>query len=133
MNDSHQISAFCPIYHRAIELIGRRWTGAILRVLLSGQTRFSDVTAAIPGLSDRLLSERLKELEAEGIVTRTVIPETPVRIEYRLTEKGRALSHVIDAVSEWAGEWLSPHGTPPLEPEEEPAADARVEVLAGPT
>ncbi len=74
------ISAFCPNYHRAVELIGRRWTGAILRVLLSGATRFSDVTAAIPGLSDRLLSERLKELEFEGIVTRTVIPATPVRI-----------------------------------------------------
>ncbi len=63
-----QISAFCPVYHRAIELIGRRWTGAILRVLLSGATRFTDITAAVPGLSDRLLSERLKELEAEGIV-----------------------------------------------------------------
>ncbi|MDP9471257.1 MAG: helix-turn-helix transcriptional regulator [Chloroflexota bacterium] len=131
MNDDHQISAFCPIYHRAIELIGRRWTGAILRVLLSGQTRFSDVTAAIPGLSDRLLSERLKELEAEGIVTRTVIPETPVRIEYRLTEKGRALSHVINAVSEWAGKWLGPHGAAPPEPEAAPAGDGRVTILAG--
>ncbi len=131
MSYDHQISAFCPIYHRAIELIGRRWTGAILRVLLSGQTRFSDITTAIPGLSDRLLSERLKELEAEGIVTRTVIPETPVRIEYRLTEKGRALSHVIDAVSEWAGEWLGPHGAASPESEAEPASDPRLEILAG--
>ncbi len=131
MSHDHQISAFCPIYHRAIELIGRRWTGAILRVLLSGQTRFSDITTAIPGLSDRLLSERLKELEAEGIVTRTVIPETPVRIEYRLTEKGRALSHVIDAVSEWAGEWLGPHGASPLPSEAEPADEERVKVLLG--
>jgi len=101
----HHVSAFCPRYHRAIELIGRRWTGAILRVLLSGTIRFSDMTAAIPGLSDRLLSERLKELEAEGIVTRTVIPEMPVRIEYHLTDKGRALHDVIDAVSRWAEEW----------------------------
>lgn len=103
--DQPHAAAFCPKYHHAIELIGRRWTGAILRVMLSGTIRFSDVTAAIPGLSDRLLSERLKELEAEGIVTRTVIPETPVRIEYRLTEKGRALHDVIDAVSAWAESW----------------------------
>ncbi len=109
MNDATRL---CPHFHRAVELIGRRWTGAILRALLSGATRFSDVTAAIPGLSDRLLSERLKELEAEGIVTRTVIPETPVRVEYRLTEKGRALSAVIAAVSAWASEWLAPPAAP---------------------
>ena len=101
------LSAFCPNYHRAIELIGRRWTGAILRVLLSGATRFSDITAAIPGLSDRLLSERLKELEAEGIVSRTVIPATPVRIDYRLTEKGRALNDVMAAISAGAETWLA--------------------------
>lgn len=99
------ITAFCPVYHRAVELIGRRWTGAILRVLLSGETRFSDVTAAIPGLSDRLLSERLKELEAEGIVCRTVIPATPVRIDYRLTEKGAALHDAVAAISAWAETW----------------------------
>lgn len=100
-------TAFCPLYHRAVELIGRRWTGAILRALLAGIERFSDLTAAIPGLSDRLLSERLKELEAEGIVSRTVIPETPVRIEYHLTEKGRALGSVVEAVSAWADVWLA--------------------------
>ena len=99
--------AFCPYYHRAVELIGRRWTGVILRAMLGGVERFSDLTAAIPGLSDRLLSERLKELEAEGIVTRTVIPETPVRVEYHLTEKGRALGSVMEAVSAWAEEWLA--------------------------
>ena len=113
---NESVPAFCPLYHRAVELIGRRWTGAILRVLLSGATRFSDVTAAVPGLSDRLLSERLKELEAEGIVTRTVIPETPVRIEYRLTEKGRALGNVMAAVAAWAEEWL-PNPTSPAVPE----------------
>ena len=104
-------SAFCPIYHRAIELIGRRWTGAILRVLLGGPTRFSDIAGVIPGLSDRLLSERLKELEVEGIVARTVYPEMPVRIEYALTEKGHALEGVIAAVSAWAETW----GTAPAE------------------
>jgi len=110
-SDPEQITAFCPAYHRAVEVIGRRWTGAILRVLLSGEIRFSDITAAVPGLSDRLLSDRLKELEAEGIVTRTVIPATPVRIEYRLTEKGRALHEVVAAVSTWAETW-QPAGPP---------------------
>jgi DNA-binding HxlR family transcriptional regulator len=111
------VTAFCPAYHRAIELIGRRWTGAVLRALLSGATRFTDVTAAVPGLSDRLLSERLKELEAEGIVTRTVFPETPVRIEYRLTEKGHALSEVIAAVSAWADTWARSPADRPDTPE----------------
>jgi DNA-binding HxlR family transcriptional regulator len=97
--------AFCPMYHRAVELIGRRWTGAILRALLAGVSRFSDLASTVPGMSDRMLSERLKELEAEGVVLRRVVPETPVRIEYELTEKGRALQGVIEAVSEWASRW----------------------------
>ncbi len=99
------VSAFCPNYHHAVELIGRRWSGAILRAMLSGITRFSDLTAAIPGLSDRMLSERLKELEAEGVVVRTVIPDTPVRVTYELTVKGRDLVEVVEAVSRWAGRW----------------------------
>jgi DNA-binding HxlR family transcriptional regulator len=101
------LSAFCPSYHHAIELIGRRWTGAILRAMLSGEARFSDIASVVPGLSDRLLSERLKELEAEGIVRRTVVASTPVRVDYALTEKGQALSEVIAAVSTWAEEWLA--------------------------
>lgn len=100
--------AFCPVYSRAIEVIGRRWTGAILRALLSGATRFTDITCVVPGLSDRLLSERLKELEAEGIVTRGVTPSHPVRIEYGLTPKGYALNEVIVAVSTWAATWGGP-------------------------
>ena len=104
----------CPRFHYAVELIGRRWTGAILNALLSGATRYSDITNAVPGLSDRLLSERLRELEAEGIVERTVIPEMPVRIEYHLTEKGRSLESVLASVSQWAETWV-----------EAPAAAAR--------
>src|SRR5262245_45519680 len=96
-----EISAFCPVYQHAIELIGRRWTGAIVRALLSGATRFGDIADAIPGVSDRLLSERLKELEAEGLVVRTVIPSTPVRVEYDLTPKGRALADVVVAITDW--------------------------------
>ena len=106
------LTAFCPTYHRASELIGRRWTGAILRAMLSGEARFSEIAAAVPGLSDRLLSERLKELEAEGIVRRTVFPSTPVRVDYALTKKGLALNEVIVAVSDWAEEWLAPDEEP---------------------
>jgi DNA-binding HxlR family transcriptional regulator len=109
---TRHLTAFCPTYHRAIELIGRRWTGAILRAMLSGEARFSDIAAAVPGLSDRLLSERLKELEAEGIVQRTVVPSTPVRIDYALTDKGLALNEVIVAVSDWAEHWLAPVDVP---------------------
>jgi DNA-binding HxlR family transcriptional regulator len=111
-SDCYQGSAFCPRYHHAIELIGRRWTGAILRAQHSGAVRFSELVHAVPGLSDRLLSERLKELEAEGIVSRVVYPETPVRIEYRLTDKGRSLSSVIESISTWAETW----GDSPLRP-----------------
>lgn len=103
---SDDLTPFCPRYHHAVELIGRRWSGAILRALLSGATRFSDIQAAVPGLSDRLVSERLKELDAEGVLVRIVIPETPVRIEYRLTEKGLALLPAVEALSMWAEQWL---------------------------
>lgn len=106
MNETHAIEAFCPRYHHAVELIGRRWSGAILRAMLTGAQRFSEIAAVVPGLSDRLLSERLKELESEGIAERVVIPDTPVRVEYRLTEKGHALLPVVEALAEWAESWL---------------------------
>lgn len=99
------LSPYCPAYTRAIEIVGKRWTGAILRALMSGANRFSEVLALVPGLSDRLLSERLKELELEGIVARRVIPDTPVRVEYTLTEKGRDLGEVVRAVAAWATVW----------------------------
>ncbi len=89
-----------------MELIGRRWTGVILRVLINGPHRFNALLAAVPGLSDRLLSERLRELEAEGIVTRRVLPGPPVKVEYELTEQGRDLEQVIRAISAWAEKWL---------------------------
>ena len=78
----------CPYYHEAIELVGRRWTGAILRVLMERPMRFSEVGQAVPELSDRLLSARMKELEARGLVQRTVHPGPPVRVEYSLSEDG---------------------------------------------
>ena len=100
-------TAFCPTFHKAVELIGKRWTGAIIRAMRSGRVRFSDISDAIPGLHDRLLSERLKELDQEGLVERVVIPETPVRIEYHLTSKGQDLDSVMDAISFWAERWVT--------------------------
>lgn len=98
----------CPRYHRAVELIGRRWTGAIVRVLLGGSRRYNELAEAVPEISDRMLSERLRELEAEGIIARTVVPESPVRVEYSLTEMGRDLQASVDAIGAWAERWLAP-------------------------
>ena len=96
----------CTAYHQAVELIGKRWTGAILFVLMEGPLRFSEVKLLVPDLSDRLLSERMKELEAEGIVERRVIDAMPVRVEYRLTEKGQALEPAVRSLKVWARSWL---------------------------
>ncbi len=97
----------CARFHRAVELIGGRWTGAVIRLLLNGRMRFAELRSSIPEISDRMLSERLRELEAEGIVARIVVPETPVRVEYELTEKGRALEHALAAVGKWAERWVT--------------------------
>src|ERR1700744_5513068 len=96
----------CPFYHEAVELVGRRWTGAILRVLMDGPLRFSEVAAAIPDLSDRLLSERMKELEARGMVERTVIPGPPLRVQYELSRMGRELEPALAEIQTWAQRWL---------------------------
>ena len=92
----------CLQFHKAIELIGRKWTGAIVFLLLKGPSRFTTLREAIPDITDRMLSERLQQLEREGILERTVIPETPVRVEYALTKKGRALGSTFDAIVDWA-------------------------------
>lgn len=121
-----EVHSVCPKYHRAVELIGRRWTGAIILLLLGGHNRFHELAERIPGMSDRMLSERLKELEGAGIVERVVIPDTPVRIEYRLTEMGLALEEPLDAISDWATHWLSSGDTPRHQDQEEgrsPAGD----------
>jgi DNA-binding HxlR family transcriptional regulator len=97
----------CPFYHEAVELVGRRWTGAILRVLMDRPMRFSEVVQAVPELSDRLLSARMKELEARGIVERTVHPGPPVRVEYSLSEMGRELGPALDRLQDWAQRWLN--------------------------
>lgn len=97
----------CPRFHKAIELLGKRWAGAIVRALMDGPRRFTELLGAVPGLHDRLLSERLKELEAEGIVERRIYPETPVRIEYQLTAKGRDLHRVMAEIHRWADRWMA--------------------------
>src|SRR5436190_22951353 len=96
----------CPYFHEAVELLGKRWTGAIVHALLGGPMRFSAVSHAIPQISDRLLSIRLKELEASGIVVREVAEAAPVRVEYELTPMGYALEPAIRSLRAWACEWL---------------------------
>ena len=95
----------CPRYQRAVEILGKRWTALIVRTLLPRPRRFSDITTIVAGLSDRLLSERLKELEACAILERRVYADTPVRIEYILTDKGRELEQVVEAIQHWADCW----------------------------
>jgi DNA-binding HxlR family transcriptional regulator len=98
----------CPYYHQAVELIGRRWTGAIVGVLIHREAlRFGEIAEAVPELSDRLLSERMKELEARGVVCRTVRPGRPVRVEYALTEMGRELAPAVHELERWARRWLA--------------------------
>lgn len=99
--------ACCPLYHEAVELIGRRWTGAIVEVLMQGGSmRFSEIAHSVPQLSDRLLSERLKYLEARGVVRREVDPGPPVRVHYELTEMGLSLEPVVAELKHWARRWL---------------------------
>jgi DNA-binding HxlR family transcriptional regulator len=98
-------SNFCPEFHKAIELIGRRWSGAIVREMLAGTSRFTDLHDAIPDISDRMLCARLRELEAAGVLARQVSGETPVRVEYHLTDKGLALRSVVAAIGDWADRW----------------------------
>jgi DNA-binding HxlR family transcriptional regulator len=97
----------CPHLHEAVELVGKRWTGAIVYVLLQGGAmRFSEIGGAVPQLSDRLLSERMKELEARGIVERQVRDGSPARVEYSLTDMGQELAPALRELREWALRWL---------------------------
>jgi DNA-binding HxlR family transcriptional regulator len=104
--------ALCARFHAAVELVGRRWTGAVIQLLLDGRMRYAELRSAIPEISDRMLSERLRELETEGIVARRVIPEPPIRVEYELTEKGRALERALAEIGKWAERWgIEPAGS----------------------
>lgn len=94
-----------PDFHRAVELIGKRWAGAIIWALSERPHYFVELSQAVPGLSDRLLSCRLRELEAEGLVERSVQAGNPPRVSYRLTEKGRGLRPAINELGAWARRW----------------------------
>jgi DNA-binding HxlR family transcriptional regulator len=96
--------SYCPVFHRAVELIGRRWNGPIIRALLDGAERFGEIRSSIPGLTDRLLAQRLRELECEGVVERACSTASTVP-HYALTAKGRSLAPVIDSIAEWAAAW----------------------------
>lgn len=103
MRYSEQI---CVRFQHAMEILGKRWVGLILRLLMERPLRFSELSERLEVVGDRMLSERLKELESEGILERRVYPESPIRVEYRLTDKGRALSSVIQAVEHWGETWV---------------------------
>ena len=98
----------CPRYQHAIEILGKRWTGLILKLLMHHPMRFNELSEQLEVVSDRMLSERLKELEQEGVIERRVFTDAPVRVEYRLTEKGTALSPVILAIEHWCEQWIDP-------------------------
>lgn len=100
-------STLCPRFEKGMQILSKRWAGLIIHQLLNGPQRFCHIEAAFP-ISGRILSERLKDLERENIVKRDVYPETPVRIEYTLTEKGMALGPVIEEIQRWAEEWVTP-------------------------
>jgi DNA-binding HxlR family transcriptional regulator len=96
---------YCPHFHAAIEMIGKRWSGAIVSALSDGPCRFGELSQAVPKMSDRLLSQRLRELEAEGVVERTVEPEAPPRVTYSLTRKGADLDPALRELEAWGQRW----------------------------
>ena len=96
----------CSRFHRAVELIGSRWTGAIIQTLLNGPVRYATIKSAIPDITDRMLSERLRSLESEGVLVRRVVPESPIRVEYELTSKGSSLQSALQEIGAWAEKWI---------------------------
>ncbi len=119
------IEPICERYQVAAEIISKRWTALILKALMDGPLRFSEVAACLCSVSDRILSERLKELEHEQIILRRVWPQSPIRVEYALTDKGRALSPIIDAIEAWSQIWIAlpADSQTYLKPPEDPIQD----------
>lgn len=105
------LNTLCPNYEKAMHLISKRWVCLILSELIKGKSRFSEIEKNLP-ISGRLLSDRLKTLEKEGIVVRTIYPEYPIRVEYELSEKGQALEPVITEIRHWAKNWV--HDAQPI-------------------
>lgn len=119
-------SPICAKYGKAVDLLGKRWTGLILRLLMEGPRRFSELSGELSAISERILSERLKELESEGVVERHVEPGPPVRVEYRLTDKGQALWKVVDEIGKWADRWADVQPSPRNSPGATPLTPSRV-------
>ncbi|MCQ2009617.1 MAG: helix-turn-helix domain-containing protein [Sporolactobacillus sp.] len=101
----------CPKFEKAFQILGKKWNGLIIEVLLSGETHFSSISAAIPELSDRMLSARLRELEEMGIIQRMVDTGYPVQVTYRLTEMGIESKPILEEVHNWANKWYGEHAT----------------------
>ncbi|MCW2781460.1 MAG: transcriptional regulator, HxlR family [Marmoricola sp.] len=98
----------CAPFDHAMLILGRRWAGGLVRAMLGGASRFGEIRSAVPGITDRMLSIRLKELTESGLVERRVVETSPVRAEYHLTESGRALEPVLREVESWANAWSRP-------------------------
>lgn len=97
----------CSSFHRAVELVGRRWAGVIIHILTEGPGRFAAIESRLPDITPRMLSERLRQLEAEGIVERRVLAGSPAGVEYALTRKGRDLARALEGIGAWANRWSS--------------------------
>ncbi len=101
-HERKEIHHICTKFHSAIEFIGKRWMGAVIYTLLQGPKRYHEIISAIPGISDRLLTERLRELENEGLIIKKVIATSPKKVEYELTKVGKELEEVINTLMKWA-------------------------------
>jgi len=98
----------CRRFQSAVELIGKRWSSAILLALARGADRFGEIRAMVPGLSDRMLAERIRELQTAELVERDVVPSTPVQIRYHLTERGLDLIRSLQPLVKWGHRWQHP-------------------------
>ncbi|MGI5486202.1 winged helix-turn-helix transcriptional regulator [Microtetraspora malaysiensis] len=107
MTEAHST---CSRFHIAVELIGARWSGAIIQAVFAGRHRYAEIKEFIDGVSDTMLAQRLRRLEGEGIIERRVIPSSPVHVEYHLTDKGLELEPVIEALVAWSGKWIRSSG-----------------------
>jgi DNA-binding HxlR family transcriptional regulator len=105
--DEHGEGSVCQSFREAAELLGKRWNVMIVHALRDGGRRFTDLSGSISSISDHVLSQRLKELEAAGIVARTVTPSTPVCISYSLTQQGAELAVVMSNLGDWAEKWAT--------------------------
>ncbi len=104
-NEESHNPQVCNVFHQAIEIIGRRWTGVIIYALGNGPKRFCEFQEAIPDISSRLLTERLKELEENDLIIRDVSTDRPIQVFYSLTPKGEALQPILKSIGAWASDW----------------------------